>query len=381
MQDSSSGSPSSAVPFEAASFTDDAVLSRLKSWARDTKGVEGSAFDDAEVEARHIEVVITVKRVAQQISLSTERGRELPTSPTIASEAELSIPAETPFADRSWTFVKEGTLSTRTCGTCSGAGRVTCRRCGGRALVDCRKCAGKGGKPCSPKEPCRTCEGRGWLRDYDDPGSLTNYAMNRRVTCTTCHGSRERDCPRCGGSSWEVCDCSGGKVHCGCGDGFETCNSCDGRPHAHMWDQYTVTHTASDRKFSEAPISVEAGRGLPRGEPARDDWRGQALVCGHAIPDDVLAEALADLLRQDDLCIAVRAEIELLPVARVLWGPLDKRRTAYVCGTDLAVKAPKARQASRYLRDLWVGTPTWQIVLIGTLFLAVAMAAVLTPLL
>lgn len=88
--------------------------------------------------------------------------------------------------------------STRSCGKCDGAGKITCTECGGNPLT-CAECEGKGETDCNEcksifgcavcqnttKVDCDACNGAGTL-------ACTTCNNVGKIKCSTCKGTGKK---------------------------------------------------------------------------------------------------------------------------------------------------------------------------------------------
>jgi len=183
-----------------------------------------------------------------------------------------------------------GYTSTVNCSSCSGSGKKDCSHCGGHGVwscgtcggsktVTCTKCSGSGTIACTgsmdvldpggiSEDLCPNCE-KGYM-DWTRFGcricgvdtlywSCTNCTFStgssspshRRISCTTCGGSKKVNCSHCNGTGRVTCTyCRGSKT--------ENCSSCNGkgttttsrtcshgytRSHGYCGHGYTSSHT------------------------------------------------------------------------------------------------------------------------------------------
>ena len=100
------------------------------------------------------------------------------------------------------------------CETCGGSQVINCRDCRGRGYFNCEDCDGEGEMICSNcdgsgRSTCRSCKG----------GKVTNSDGTISV-CTICGGKGSGNCKKCGGDGVRPCSyCNQGRI---------TCNTCDG---------------------------------------------------------------------------------------------------------------------------------------------------------
>ena len=168
------------------------------------------------------------------------------------------------FTKHDYEYDVEGSLSVKTCDTCSGKGESTCTSCGGkgsdtcptchgRKKMDCPACNGSGYQICPECHgeqiiSCSKCGGHGTINyKVQEQKYVWDYQQQRQVLktetvektkrCEACSGKGTWRCPTCRNTiehrGYVRCkQCSNmGYVTCKTckGNGMLTCNGCSGR--------------------------------------------------------------------------------------------------------------------------------------------------------